>query len=1032
MAKALNLSGCTGVQIGDNPQMHVHMRTSSPPWWTRSGYIEQVRDIAPGGGAVGALRDRDAELAVLTQFCGGSDAYLWLRAGPWAGKSALLSTFVLRPPPQVEVVSFFITGRLAAQSDSSAFTDMLIDQLTAIIGESAPSSLTVAARDAHRRALLRAAAEKLQSEGRRLVLVIDGLDEDRGGRPGSGLASIASLLPKVCEDSLRIIVASRPDPHLPIDVPADHPLRGRCATGELEVSAHASEVKARASQELQDLLHGDQIHQDILGLIAACGGGLAMSELEELTGMPPYLLDGILGGFFGRTVGSRSDDREKGPSRVYLFTHEALRETTIKHLGVTLQKYESRIHGWADKYRQPQGKQPAWPSNTPQYLIRGYVRMLIQNGDTERLAALATDSLRHDCMLNLLGGDSAALAEVRASQQLILAQGDFQATVLIDLARLAHRRGKLEARNSHIPSVLPAIWASIGQPVRAEGLAMSFASPALQSRALAEIVKAFGSLEEYDRSNRTIQQIVEPAERARAQAALVWQSAASGNFERAESIARLITHERLQERAMARVAQALNTAGLKDRAERIFATIIDSNLQERAQRVAVLKLAWDAADPAEEDWSLESTSCSSGCGCEPKCFDAQWGYNDDQACDGPLGGCSACESMEPGEQAEALSDIALVATRAGRYEHAERIVRNIRSTDDRVWPLTKLAQALAESGNRRQAQKVAEDAEAAARSIVDPVEEVMAYIRFVQALIRVGDKKRAESLAKLAEKFARRIHEEDVRLGFMTAIVQSYVEVGAHSQAQEAARQTITDPYSLDPLSASFMMVETLAAVGAAAEARNLCHDARIIAESIFHQDDVEQLIKDLERSIEHSEQPGSSFKEKANKLHSMDDPGSRAYGLANLARQLYDTGRLSEAEQLAREAGRISHNLPNSGRKALTMGQLATTGRSREVAQRQAQQAIQAARELSNADERAATLTGLAGILGRPFAGALLAEALTIGPWHQPMTILAELYPQVILCMADIVCDPVDSASKQDSLDSPNSECAKYASGKA
>jgi hypothetical protein len=259
------------------------------PWWTRSGYIEQVRDIAPGGGTPGSLKDRDGELAELSAFCAGDDTYLWWKAEPWAGKSALLATFVLNPPPDVEVVAFFITARLSDQSDSSALTDALIDQLGAIVGESAPVSLSPAARDAHRRALLRAASEQVGAEGRRLVLVIDGLDEDRGGQPGSGLPSVASLLPKVCGDHLRIVVAGRPDRPLPGDVPADHPLRTSGRVQRLTPSPYAAEIADRAGRELSELLHSDEAApRDVLGLITASGGGLTRTELEELTGLAPY------------------------------------------------------------------------------------------------------------------------------------------------------------------------------------------------------------------------------------------------------------------------------------------------------------------------------------------------------------------------------------------------------------------------------------------------------------------------------------------------------------------------------------------------------------------------------------------------------------------------------------------------------------------------------------------------------------------------------------------------------------------------
>ena len=65
---------------------------------TRSRYMQQVARIAPP-----ELIDRAAELAELAAFCiePGKRPYAWWQAAPWAGKSALMSTFVLHPPPRV-------------------------------------------------------------------------------------------------------------------------------------------------------------------------------------------------------------------------------------------------------------------------------------------------------------------------------------------------------------------------------------------------------------------------------------------------------------------------------------------------------------------------------------------------------------------------------------------------------------------------------------------------------------------------------------------------------------------------------------------------------------------------------------------------------------------------------------------------------------------------------------------------------------------------------------------------------------------
>ena len=179
-----------------------------------------VGDIAPL-----QLLGRDDELEELAGWCaGGDEAYVRWQAGPWAGKSALMSWLVLHPPPGTWVISFFVTARLAAQADSTAFTDGLLDQLAAVTGEQVPPAASAAVRDRLRRQLLEEAAARAVKAGRRLVLVVDGLDEDCGSLPGSGLASIAACLPKRPPDGLRVIVAGRPDPPLPADVDPDHPL----------------------------------------------------------------------------------------------------------------------------------------------------------------------------------------------------------------------------------------------------------------------------------------------------------------------------------------------------------------------------------------------------------------------------------------------------------------------------------------------------------------------------------------------------------------------------------------------------------------------------------------------------------------------------------------------------------------------------------------------------------------------------------------------------------------------------------------
>jgi hypothetical protein len=179
----------------------VDLIPAEPAQWLVSSYIEHIKSIAPS-----ELHDRDQELAELTAFCAGNGFYAWWQAGPWAGKTALTSWFALHPPAGVTVVAFFIGGRFG-QADSSAFDEAVIEQLTLLTGEPTIHPARLSARDGQRNLLLRKAAAQAAAEGGRLLLLVDGLDEDEG-IPPVGRSSIARLLPRQPVEGLRVLVTT--------------------------------------------------------------------------------------------------------------------------------------------------------------------------------------------------------------------------------------------------------------------------------------------------------------------------------------------------------------------------------------------------------------------------------------------------------------------------------------------------------------------------------------------------------------------------------------------------------------------------------------------------------------------------------------------------------------------------------------------------------------------------------------------------------------------------------------------------------
>ncbi|NUT92415.1 MAG: hypothetical protein HOY78_10325 [Saccharothrix sp.] len=262
-------------QVGEvHGDLHVN---AQPP--ARSHYLAQVAGIAPD-----ALVDRDRELADLADFCTSpttNGRYRYLRADAWSGKTALLQWFVLHPPPDVVVVSFFITVRLPGQHDRRAFVDTVLEQLAALQGEPPPQLLAEATREAHLLSLLARAARDRQDRGEHLVLVVDGLDEDLGVHGGPDAHSVAALLPVTPPPGLRLIVSGRPHPPVPFDVPDRHPLRDPATDWPLTPSPRAQVLRDVMTRDLKRLLSGTPVEQDILGFLGWTRRTPAISRPSE-------------------------------------------------------------------------------------------------------------------------------------------------------------------------------------------------------------------------------------------------------------------------------------------------------------------------------------------------------------------------------------------------------------------------------------------------------------------------------------------------------------------------------------------------------------------------------------------------------------------------------------------------------------------------------------------------------------------------------------------------------------------------------
>ncbi|HEY9373322.1 trypsin-like peptidase domain-containing protein [Streptomyces sp.] len=365
---------------------------------TLAAFTAYLQGLAPD-----ELLDRQGELEQLIVFCAGSDPYQWIQGAPWAGKTALTSWLALHPPHGIVPVWFFVTNRDAGNADSPAYVESLIEQCAALADRDPVGGAAPAARAGELRRLLTEAADRVAARGGTLLLIVDGLDEDR-----STGASIASLLPSSPPDHVRVLVTSRPHPGLPMDVDPEHPLQS-CPVLRLEPSPAARNIQHQAALEMDEALRGDELTREVIGLVAAARGSLTVQDFQELTERPEFELRQRIGGPLGRIL-RRSE-------RGYAFAHDTLLVAAQDALGNEVREYDARINTWADGY-----KAQGWPAGTPDYLLTGYAHQVAALGDRDGAVQLAVDSRRMERIRESVGigpilAESASLASATDDEE---------------------------------------------------------------------------------------------------------------------------------------------------------------------------------------------------------------------------------------------------------------------------------------------------------------------------------------------------------------------------------------------------------------------------------------------------------------------------------------------------------------------------------------------------------------------------------------------------------------------------------------
>jgi tetratricopeptide (TPR) repeat protein len=753
------------------------------------------------------------------------------------------------PEPEVSVAAVFLIGRQPANSDSDAFYNYLIPQLAQIAGLTRieiPSDIQGCIAQFKR--LIDVAAAQTRLEGKRLVILVDGLDEDQSPYYTTKKQSVAASLPESLPPNVRVIISSRFNLLLPTDVPDIHPLRNSKFTHLLVQSELAKANRVAATKELEDILsykdaQGIRYGRDMLAFMAASGGWLTAHDLKDLTHQDLYSINEILNkGATARTFGvMQSADGEQS----YSLGHDLLDQLLVcNYLGKkirypleqgtdtervsdraryqqqrfhTLKDWRHRIALWAEEYTKLK-----WPlSTTPDYLCSEFLAELLSNDPDLEESAIATltDSSRIRLLRRKHGSNYQSISQLQTCIDIFAERvKTIQSRTLINLTTALHFLSKLSQRTHNIPSGLPAVFTLIGRHTYAVELALSVTNPLTRADALCRIATILAEsgkineakrIAEYALSSANAITEANPRVKALVLADIATVLTKAGNTAKAFNIAKTIDDSYDKALIIAAMAITLEKSGKTDDAADFVKRALciantSSNSYEIVQILTDISTAFEKSGDTEEVFDIAEHALSN----ENISTNSFKKHLVSAVTDIALAKSSNTKKttnindfkldtvdtiIHPYEKAQVLTDIATELATSGNIEEATDIAeRALRAADTSTYQYEKeeKERILVDVATALAKSNNFEDAIKIANSITTPYEKDQVLADISIAIAKNGNSDRA---TRIAHTITEPSTKDQAHAGIAIALAES-----GNVEKATIISQTLTFPYAKD------------------------------------------------------------------------------------------------------------------------------------------------------------------------------------------------------------------------------------------
>jgi tRNA-binding EMAP/Myf-like protein len=425
------------------------------------------------------LPDRDRELADLERLV-GRGGYVAIVGGAYSGKSTLLAFFAANPPPDVDVVSFFVASPIR-RNTTSLFVRYVNGQLRHLVADTGPATPDTVGRITDFERLWNAAVEQSQTKGRRLLLIVDGLDEQDNDDP---YPPISSFLPPVTHEHVTVVVSCRPNPDSYV-LTRPHPFDEALTRAyRLERTERIAARRGLAEHELDGVLGrasgGRRTARVLYGALGVLGAATRPMDVRSVAQIlcrgkrdPAY--EGDVAAYLAQSNLVRCVSGVAKP-KLYELGHETFYDAVSKR--IDLGGYCDMMWDWVAGYASR-----GWPTDTPRFILEEYPNML----DVDDLNELVTYEFRARVHASL-GTEHHLAVAIRAAIAAHLFKKD--SVSLGAVGELTLHRLDISSRRTNLPTNLVEAVIGAGNTDHAHRLADELPSPDGRVRMLTAVAKA--------------------------------------------------------------------------------------------------------------------------------------------------------------------------------------------------------------------------------------------------------------------------------------------------------------------------------------------------------------------------------------------------------------------------------------------------------------------------------------------------------------------------------------------------------------